>query len=83
MNRSWPFAWWDLDLFGPLLLVKETKYVIIAIDYYTKWMKFDPLNKIIDNQVIDFIQKNIIHRFGLPHTLVLNNGTQFTSKKLK
>lgn len=38
-----------LNLYGLLLLDKGTKYAIVAIDYYTKWVKVIPLRKIIEN----------------------------------
>lgn len=63
--------------------IKGIKYAIVAIDYYTKLVEVGPLNKISKDQVNKFIRKNIVCRFGLPHTLVSNNGTQFISRKLK
>lgn len=72
-----------LDHIRLLSLVKRTEYAIVAIKYYTNLMEIHPINKIQENQVIDFIWKHINYRFGLSYTLVLDNGTQFIGTKFK
>ncbi|GJS24960.1 reverse transcriptase domain-containing protein [Tanacetum coccineum] len=42
------------------------KFVIVAIDYFTKWIEAKPLVKITGKEVIRFVMDNIICRFGLP-----------------
>ena len=49
----------------------------MAIDYFTKWMKADPLAMIIETQVQKFVKKNIIIRFGVSLVLITDNGCQF------
>ena len=50
----------------------------MAVDYFTKWVEAEPLGSITQEQVIKFIWKNLICRFGLPRSIVTDNGTQFT-----
>ena len=50
------------------------------MDYFTKWVEAKPLENIRDVDVKKFIWKNIITRFGVPRTLILDNGLQFDSK---
>ncbi|KAL5541209.1 hypothetical protein UlMin_042682 [Ulmus minor] len=57
--------------------------VCVAIDYYTKWVEAEPLQEITEARTTDFIWRNIICRFGIPHSLVSDNGTQFDSAGLK
>ncbi|KAL5576842.1 hypothetical protein UlMin_018541 [Ulmus minor] len=57
--------------------------VCIAIDYYTKWVEAEPLQEITKARTTGFIWRNIICRFGIPHSLVSDNGTQFDSAGLK
>ncbi|KAL5567548.1 hypothetical protein UlMin_024123 [Ulmus minor] len=80
----WPFAKWGIDLIGPLPLGKyRMKFVVVAIDYYTKWVEAEPLSEITEARTTSFVWKNIVCRFGIPHSLVSDNGTQFDSTGLK
>ncbi|KAL5540605.1 hypothetical protein UlMin_043180 [Ulmus minor] len=55
----------------------------VAIDYYTKWVEAEPMQEITEARTTGFIWRNIICRFGIPHSLVSDNGTQFDSAGLK
>ncbi|KAL5583004.1 hypothetical protein UlMin_015446 [Ulmus minor] len=80
----WPFAKWGIDLIGPLLLGKyRMKFAVVAIDYYTKWVEAEPLSEITEARTTSFVWKNIVCRFGIPYSLVSDNGTQFDSTGLK
>ncbi|KAL5559604.1 hypothetical protein UlMin_035815 [Ulmus minor] len=59
------------------------KFTIVAIDYYTKWVEAEPLQEITEARTTGFIWRNIICHFGIPHSLVSDNGTQFDSAGLK
>lgn len=76
----WPFAQWGLDIVGPL--PRETgqrQYLLVAIDYFTKWVEAEALATIKTDNVIQFIWKNIICRYGVPESIITDNGTQFAS----
>ena len=47
----------------------------MVVDYFTKWVKAEGLTSIMLVKIKEFIYKNIIYRYGVPHTLVLDNGT--------
>ena len=53
------------------------------MDYFTKWVKIEPVANIRDVDVKRFIWKNIVTRFGVPHTLISDNGLQFDSKAFR
>ena len=73
---SWPFIQWGIDIVGPLLSAKfGKKFVVIAIDYFTKWAEAEALAKIGQVEIKAFVWKNIACRFGIPHILVTGNGT--------
>ena len=59
------------------------KFAIVAIDYYTKWVKVEPLFEITKARTANFVWKNIICQFKVSHSLVSNNGTQFDSVGLR
>uniref|UniRef100_A0A2N9I4J6 Uncharacterized protein n=1 Tax=Fagus sylvatica TaxID=28930 RepID=A0A2N9I4J6_FAGSY len=72
----WPFAQWGMDLVGPLpRATGNRRWLIVATDYFTKWVEAEPLANIRDKDSIKFVWKNIITRFGIPKTIISDNGT--------
>jgi len=64
----WPFAKWGMDILGPFSPGKgQVKFLIIAVDYFTKWIEAKPLTTITAQQVQQFVWKDIICRYGVPH----------------
>ncbi|GJV68137.1 reverse transcriptase domain-containing protein [Tanacetum coccineum] len=55
----WPFHQWGLDILGPLLEGPDKlKYIVVAIDYFTKWIEAKPLAKITERRLdLDLIQE--------------------------
>ncbi|GJV65111.1 reverse transcriptase domain-containing protein [Tanacetum coccineum] len=77
----WPFYQWGMDILGPLTPARGgAKFVIVAIDYFTKWIEAKPLIKITGKEVIRFVMDNIICRFGLPRIIVTDNGAQLVNE---
>jgi hypothetical protein len=52
--------------------------VLVAIDKFTKWIEYKPLTKILADKAVNFIC-DILHRFGFPHTIITDMGSNFTS----
>lgn len=76
MTLPWPFVVWGIDLIGSLPVRKGgVKYAIVAVDYFTKWAEAKTLASIIAKNSLDFVIKNIVYRYGLPKTIVSDNGT--------
>ena len=77
----WPFHIWGLDLIG---LINPTSkghiWIIVVTEYFTKWVEAIPLKKATGPAVADFIREHIIYRFGIPHKIVIGNGTPFVNK---
>ncbi|XP_022032178.1 uncharacterized protein K02A2.6-like [Helianthus annuus] len=70
-----------MDIVGPFPPSKGgVKFLLVAIDYFTKWPEVKPLAKITGKQIIDFVWENFICRYGLPGVLVTDNGKQFAEK---
>jgi len=62
----WPFAKWGMDILGQFPLGRgQTKFLVVAIDYFTKWIEDETLIGITAQQVQTFFWKNIICRFGI------------------
>jgi len=58
------------------------KFLIVAVDYFTKWIEAKPLTIITAQQVQQFVWKDIICRYGVLHTIIKDNGRQFIDKEL-
>jgi ribonuclease HI len=79
--NTWLFAVWSLDLVGPLQKAPGGfSHLLVAIDKFSKWIEVRPLTSIRSEQAVAFFT-NIIHRFGVPNSIITDNGTQFTGKK--
>nr|KYP65570.1 Pol polyprotein [Cajanus cajan] len=73
-----------MDILGPFPLAKgQVKFLLVAIDYFTKWIEAGPLAKITTENVQQFTWKNLICRYGLPHVIVTDNGRQFIDRKFE
>nr|KYP40265.1 Pol polyprotein [Cajanus cajan] len=72
-----------MDIFGPFPLAKgQCKFLLVAVDYFTKWIEAEPLATITANNVQKFLWKNVITRFGISHAIITDNGLQFVDQKL-
>nr|XP_025616743.1 uncharacterized protein K02A2.6-like [Arachis hypogaea] len=79
-----PFAQWGVDLLGPFPPGPgQVKYLIVAIDYYTKWIEAESLASIFSVNCQIFMWRQVVTRFGIPESVISDNETQFTDKKFK
>ena len=63
---------------GPFpIAVRQLKFLIVGIDYFTKWVEAETLVTIIEKNVRSFIWRHIICRYGIPRVLVSDNRKQF------
>ena len=84
VTSPWPFQQWGLDILGPLPIGKgQCKFIIIAVDYFTKWAEAEPLATITEQKIRNFVWRAIICRFGIPRALVSDNGKQFDNAKFR
>jgi len=78
----WLFAWWGIDLLGPFPKAGgQLKYLVVAIDYSTKWIEAEQLAKITAKNVLCFFKRNILVRFGVPALVISDNETQFVTTR--
>ena len=84
ITSPWPFAKWGMDLLGPFPQAPgQVKYLIVGIDYFTKWIEAEPLATITAQRSRRFLYKNIITRYGIPYSITTDNGTQFTDSTFR
>ncbi|XP_059654809.1 uncharacterized protein LOC132301587 [Cornus florida] len=82
--KIWPFRGWALDFIGKLKPPSSDghTHIVVATDYFTKWVEAIPLKNCEQSTVIDFIKKHIIHRFGIPETITTDRGFSFVGSKV-
>ncbi|XP_021771681.1 uncharacterized protein LOC110735803 [Chenopodium quinoa] len=79
-----PFAQWGLDILGPFPEAPyQKKWLIIGIDYFSKWIEAEAASNITEQTVRKFIWQNIITRFGIPKVFVFDHGRQFDNLPLR
>ncbi|GKB15266.1 reverse transcriptase domain-containing protein [Tanacetum coccineum] len=84
ITSPWPFHKWGIDIAGPFpVAAGGLKFLIVAIDYFTKWIEARAVATITGNQVKRFVWDNIVCRFGLPGEIVSDNGKQFCDNPFK
>jgi hypothetical protein len=79
-----PFQQWGLDVISPINPTSslQHKYILKATYYFTKWFESIPLRVINTNQVISFLETQIISRFKILESLVFDNASYFSSMDL-
>jgi hypothetical protein len=73
-----------LDIIGEITpsSSKIHKYILTATDYFMRWVEAIPLTHVNGKVVIQFIEQQLITRFGVPSILVFDNATYFSSTLL-
>lgn len=82
--KPWPFRGWILDIIGEVRPAssKGHEYILVGINYFTKWVEAVPLTKVNQDVVIRFIQSHIMCMFKLPETIITYQGSVFTDPKM-
>jgi ribonuclease HI len=84
IQPTWPLQRWGLDLLGPLPPAQgNLKYVVVAVEYFSKWIEAKPLAIITSVTVQKLFRQNIVCRFGVPKAITVDNSTQFDSEEFK
>jgi transposase InsO family protein len=72
---------WGLDIVGPLRKAPEGyTHLLVAIDKFTKWVEVRPITNLRAEQAVTFFT-DIVYRFGVPNSIITDNGSQFTGRK--
>ena len=79
---AWPFAVWGLDMVGPFKTARGgMTHLLVAVDKFTKWIEAKPIKKLNGPTVVTFIAE-ITTRYGIPHNIITDNGTNFAKGAL-
>ena len=81
ISSPWPFAQRGIDIVGSMPTAPaQKKLLLVATDYFNKWVEAKAFSSIKDNDVTQFIWKNIVCHFGIPRSIVSDNSPQFDSR---
>ena len=69
---------------GPFpIALRQLKFLVVGIDYFTKWVEAKPLATIMETSIRIFVWRNIICRYGIPRVLVSDNGKGFDNSAFR
>ncbi|GKE22288.1 reverse transcriptase domain-containing protein [Tanacetum coccineum] len=84
ISSPWPFYQWGIDIVGPFPEAPgRVKFLIVTIDYFTKWVEAEPVAPITDQKILQFVWHNIICRVRIPGIIVSDNGKQFSNNPFR
>ena len=64
------FDCWRIDFIGPLPSSFANEYILLAVEYFSRWMEAIPTQKADAKTVIKFLKKNIFYMFGTPRVVI-------------
>ncbi|XP_070005024.1 uncharacterized protein [Nicotiana sylvestris] len=81
MSAPWPFVSWGMDAIGPIEPKASNghRFILVAIDYFTKWVEAITLKSVTKKVVVDFVHSNLICCFGIPTTIITDNAANLNS----
>ena len=77
------FDVWGIDFMGPFPNSFGNQYILVAVDYVSKWVEAVPYKTNDNKVVIKFLKENIFSRFGIPRAVISDNGTHVLIDPLK
>ncbi len=82
--KPWPFRGWAMDLIGKIYPASSQQhcFIIVATDYFTKWVEAKPIKTTTSQEIITFIEEQIIQRFGIPESITTDRGSSFISRDM-
>ncbi|XP_047331527.1 uncharacterized protein LOC124935113 [Impatiens glandulifera] len=85
ITSPWPFSTWGIDIIGKIYphASNDHEFILVAIDYFTKWVEASSFKILKSSHVAKFIRNNIISGYGVPHSMISDNGRQFQGNVLE
>jgi len=85
LAAPWPFSMWGIDVIGAVEPKASNghRFILVAIDYFTKWVEAASYSSVTRSMVVRFIKKEIICRYGQPMTIITENATNLNTKMMK
>ncbi|PKI71772.1 hypothetical protein CRG98_007838 [Punica granatum] len=82
MTAPWPFSMWGMDVIGPINPKASNghMFILVAIDYFTKWIKAVTLASVTAKAVARFLRRDVIARYGVLATIITDNAKNLNNK---
>ncbi|RVW53449.1 Transposon Ty3-I Gag-Pol polyprotein [Vitis vinifera] len=80
LTSPWPFSVWGIDIIGKISPKSSSGFILVAIDYFTKWVEAASYARLTSAGVASFIRSHIICRYGVPHELISDRGVHFRAE---
>ncbi|CAN6721027.1 unnamed protein product [Malus baccata var. baccata] len=77
------FDVWGMDFKGPFLPSYGFTYILLAVDYVSKWVEAKVTHTNDSRVVADFIKANIFSRFGIPRVFISDGGSHFCNRAIE
>jgi len=74
------FDVWGIDFMGPFPYSFGNEYILLAIDYVSKWVEAVPTKTTEARVVVKFLRENIFSRYGMPRAIIRDHGTHFDNR---
>ena len=77
------FDVWGLNFMGPFPSSFGYRYILMGVDYVSKWVEAIPARTNDHKVVVNFIRENIFSRFGVPRVIISDGGQHFRHRTLE
>nr|CAN79122.1 hypothetical protein VITISV_011712 [Vitis vinifera] len=74
------FDVWGIDFMGPFPMSFGNSYILVGVDYFSKWVETIPCKQNDHRVVLKFLKENIFSRFGVPKAIISDGGAHFCNK---
>ena len=84
ISSPWPFSMWGIDMIGMIepKAYNEHLFILVAIDYFTKWVEAASYANVTKQVVVRFIKNNLICWYGVPSRIITDNGSNLNNKMM-
>ncbi|CAL8169244.1 unnamed protein product [Prunus armeniaca] len=85
VTKPWPFRGWAVDIISKIYPAASNQHawILMATDYFTKWVEAESYRSISSTQVVRFFENHIVYRFSIPETITADNGPVFASAETR
>jgi hypothetical protein len=85
ISSPWPFSMLGIDMIGRIEPKASNghRFILVAIDYFTKWVEASSDANVTKQVVVKFIKNNIICRYGVLNKIITDNGSNLTNSMMQ